>query len=116
MNPIDPVIEDVSASTNNYIANNSKTYLIWGGLLTLVMISACLYLGLNLFVAIMPITAIGIVSYVRIHKRIKSQFIKQFGDSIGFSYSESAGTGTISGKLFKIGHDPKISDVLSGIH
>lgn len=48
--------------------------------------------------------------------KTKSQFTKEFGKSIGFTYSQTAPMDSVSGGLFSIGDNKKILDVLSGTH
>ena len=59
---------------------------------------------------------VGGFGYGLLYLRIKSQFIKEFGKSIGFSYLKVAPISSVSGKLFSIGQARMIIDVLSGIY
>lgn len=47
-------------------------------------------------------------------KKARSQFMKQVGQILGYTYSNAASLTTVSGSLFAIGHSQYISNVLEG--
>jgi hypothetical protein len=51
-----------------------------------------------------------------IYRKIKTEFTKEFGESIGFTYEKNAAIETVTGKLFVTGHSQILCDVLCGVY
>ena len=113
--PNEPVIEDVNKATEQYIFRNEKFSIFIYGLLLVGLLAVILAYRLDIRLLTVPFFIIAI-AYGHISAKIKREFTEQFGASIGFTYSPSAGMETVSGKIFRTGHSQAISDVLSGVH
>jgi hypothetical protein len=113
-NPTEPVIDDVTKSTESYIWKNDKMLVIFYIILVIGSIIGIIYTKLDLRLLFIPIF-IGVVGYSHVQAKIKREFTQQFGVSIGFAYSPSLDMSSVDGKLFKVGHSQKIYDVLSGV-
>lgn len=109
------MIEDVNKSTNAYVMKNDKKYIMLCLVIVVVCFFAIVYLGLDVRLLIIPIALI-LIGYAHVKSKIKREFTKQFGASIGFTYSPVASTDGVKGRLFSVGHSQFIYDVLSGDH
>src|ERR1035437_8796571 len=98
----EPVIEDVEKSTNSYIWKNDKALLILYVLLTAGSFLAIILGKLDIRLVFIPFI-IGGIGYTHVKKKIEGEFFRQFGASIGFTYSPYADMSSVSGKLFKVG-------------
>jgi len=112
-NSTDPVIEDVTKSTEAYIMKNDKMLIFVYVIVVVASFFLIFSLRLDVRLAIIPIV-IGVAGYAHVQAKIKRQFTEQFGASIGFAYAPTADESTVDGNLFKIGHSQHIYDVLSG--
>ena len=104
-------IEDVTSSTWKYIRTQYASYII-------IYICICfvvIYLIPNQF-TIYLLIMIAFWGYSVASKKVKSEFTKEFGKSIGFTYGEDTSPETVVGKLFKTGHSQSLSDVLTGVY
>ena len=108
--PVEP-IENVNSSVWKYIRDNYLPYVI-GYICVSVGV---IYFFPNQF-TIFAVFIVGSIGYSTVYTKIKREFTQEFGNSIGFTYSENAGLDTVSGKLFKTGHSQSIFDVLSGVY
>jgi len=105
-------ISNVSQTTQSFIRANYMKYVI---------VLACLlpvaaygsYLADSL-IWLFGWVALVIAGYGYIHNQVQIEFLKQFGASIGFAFTPTAALDTVSGKLFTLGHDLSIVNVLSG--
>ena len=102
-------VQNISASTYEYILNHYLwAILLWSGvtivLLVLLKAPQVIFFALG----------IAFVGYAYVYSKMKSEFTKQFGASIGFTYSKEAPLDTVSGVMFSMGHGASISDVLAG--
>ncbi|MGH7249463.1 MAG: hypothetical protein ACREGC_00655 [Minisyncoccia bacterium] len=113
MNPTDPQIEDVTTSTNVYIIKNDKMYVFLYAILVIATFVFIIVEHTEYNYLVIP-AIIGFLGYLHVKSKIKKQFTQQFGTSIGFTYSPSADTSSVNGQFFKLGHSPKLYDVLSG--
>lgn len=113
INPTDPVIENVSKSTETYLLKNDKILIIIYCIIVIGSIAGIIYAGLDIRLVFLPII-IGIIGYSHVQIKIKREFTQQFGASIGFTYTPTASMATVSGKMFKVGNGQHIYDVLSG--
>jgi len=113
-----PHIEDVDKSTKKYIKelfkNNKSSLFVFSFILIFIMLLA--YTVFDLFgVVVSVFITLGLIR-ARIESRIKRQFTKQFGASIGFLYSDFLNVIPVGSKLFSIGDGQRIFDVLTGVH
>jgi len=104
-------IENINDSTFKYIFRHFS-------LLILILIVSDITV-IILFPQIFPFALFVLfiilgVSYSFAFKKIQKEFLKQFGLSIGFSYTDSADMDSVQGKLFGIGQARSIYGVLSG--
>lgn len=113
MNETEPIIEDVSKSTETYILKNDKTYVALFGVIIIGSIVGIITFGLDLRLCAIPIMLCAF-GYERVQAKIKREFTKQFGASIGFDYAETSTMESVNGKLFQTGHSQSLFDVLSG--
>jgi hypothetical protein len=104
-------IENINSTALKYVRTTYLPYLI-------IYIGVCVGLMI-LFptpVIIVWMIALGTFLYSFIFRKIKTEFTEEFGKSIGFNYTKSAGMETVSGKLFQTGHSQSICDVLTGVY
>jgi hypothetical protein len=109
----EPVIDDVEKSTNSYIWKNDKLLVAIYLIITIGSFAAIIGGKLDIRLVFIPFIIFGI-GYTHVKKKIEGEFIRQFGASIGFTYSPFAPMSTVDGKLFKVGHSQGIYDILSG--
>ena len=114
--PVDqPIIEDVGKSTNEYIKAHYKKFIFLYIFVSVAIVATLVYFGSGAaFAAVLILLILGATLYASVQDRIVSQFIQQFGASIGFSYAKSVGIDTVAGRLFQVGHGQTITNVLSG--
>ncbi|MCX6752386.1 MAG: hypothetical protein NTZ87_02705 [Candidatus Nomurabacteria bacterium] len=99
-------IDNIRQTTWGYIR---KHYLMQA-----VGLSVLFIIGIPLFPLAFFVIALGIMLYFYVRRKVRSEFIKQIGISMGFTYSSTAPPVGVGGKLFSLGHNPKLTDVLSG--
>ncbi len=104
-------IDDVSSSTWHYIGKHYVPHII----IYVLLSAALIYYFPNQF-SFFVVFVVGGISYSHVYRKFKREFTQQFGNSIGFTYTESADIATTSGKLFETGHSKSIYDVLSGTY
>jgi hypothetical protein len=112
--PIVPeAIENVGASTNAYFKRNP-----W-------QIAGCIVLAAAAEWAIIMLTRnFGIINlapflipigwYSHIQKKIRHEFMQQFAAANGFQYSQKGTTQGLDGRIFQIGSDRTVIDVITG--
>ncbi len=117
-------IEDVNKSTKDYIKKNYMPYLVAYIVLFLIMVAFLYFTEIEkvedklevILKASMYYLALGAIAYAYVYSKIEAEFIKQFGASIGFTYTKSGLLTSVGGKLFEIGHSKNIVNVLEGIY
>lgn len=104
-------IESVDQTFGNIIWKQYRSYTVGYFAFVIVCLILTLYFGV-VQILFFP-AAIGLGVYVFVQKLVEAEFIKQFGTSIGFTYSVTAEKGV--GTLFSAGHTQIVSNVLSGV-
>ena len=104
-------VENVRSSTWKYIYDHYIGYIL---LTVAISIFLFAFIPIQFLLALDFIIAGSI--YSKAYNKIKGQFMEEFGNSIGFAYVRSIEPESVSGRLFKTGHDQTISDVLIGTY
>ncbi len=103
------------------IDNSSWKYIWRHGALLIIIIFAVAIFAAILFPKIIHFIFFALVigitfGYSAVYNKMKKEFFKQFGASIGFTFTDSIDVDSVQGKLFSIGRDRSISDVLTGMY
>lgn len=106
-------IDSVGSFTNAYIFKNYLGYVTFYVAISAGVFFAISHLNLDSRFVGVPII-LGIAGYTYVRSKIKSEFTRQFGESIGFSFSSTADFSSVNGQLFSVGNSRRIYDCLSG--
>jgi len=119
-------IDDVSASTRQYIWHNHG---ILFGTLTALCVSLSAIISLALYEAyslhlgdfdarsiIWPVLPLGAVwiTYQFFYAHVQHLFVQQLAAAIGYSYSSFAPNNTVAGTFFNLGNSSTLGDVMEG--
>lgn len=106
-------VQDVGQSTWSYIGKHDWWYIL--ALFALAALLIYLAPPLVFHISFFALMAL-LIGYGIIRKRVQQEFIKEFGQSIGYSYAANGDRVSVRGEIFSIGHDQVISNLLSGTY
>jgi hypothetical protein len=103
-------ITDVRQATFAYLAEHPLYYVL---IFIIVFVGTYLSFYASDTVALFALIALfGI--YIVIANKMRGYMMKQFADSLGYTYSDTGDFASVQGSLFSIGHSQRIYDVISG--
>ena len=110
---MDQNVENIDTSSWKYVWRH-------GALLIIIIFAVAVFTAI-LFPKIIHLIFFALVTciifgYTAVYNKMKKEFFKQFGTSIGFTFTDSIDVDSVQGKLFGIGRDRLISDVLTGTY
>jgi len=123
-------IDDVGKGVDNYLWKQHRSAYIAtlvGSAFAALVCATLLYLYdpyflssdqndssilLVLFVLFLP----PVVMNLAATRKIQREFVQQMATALGFTYSTSAPTESVSGTFFSLGHSPHLTDVMSGTY
>jgi hypothetical protein len=104
-------VTDVRQATLRYILSHPEWYV---SMSIVVFLGLCLSIYTSYFPILIFSAVTVIVLYAIVFNKMTEYLMRQFADSLGYSYTSRGEMTSVFGSLFTIGHRHSISHVLSG--
>ena len=113
-------ITNIRQSAASYVKEHYWGYLVLFGVVAIgIVVYIKLYGIFDIISLLMPVLFFG-MGYIYLwniaYKKLQHTFMQQFAQSIGYSYTPMIDIKTLNAKLFTLGNNRRIYDVMTGVY
>lgn len=106
-------VQSVDQSTWQYIRHHGWLYIVT--VLTVAILLIYLVPAFRPQIGILGLFAL-VFGYGLVRTAVQQEFMKEFGQSLGYNYTPTGDLTSVQGKIFSLGHDQVISGLLTGTY